>query len=268
MKLLAVFTLYLAVASAGPVSLADDRASNEIGEFDSLANRQGYHKPDELDTFVDEQDYDEVDGYDEFNGYNEVDEADTFADDEIYEEFDEFDGFADHQDYNETREFDDSVADHRSSNEVRQIAVSQKPLEYFNFQKAQEAANYNSTTLRTGKYYLFMFCRRRFHEATPEELAEAAGNANESREWVRNQTRRANSPFGCGHVGLVVGKVTKVPSQDVDPGCLGCSTKYEKHFEAKLYEVILDVQKEGAKKGHWKQWIRPWSALDPGPREV
>lgn len=106
MKLLAVFTLYLAVASANPVSLADNRASNEVGEFDSLAqHHQGYNETGDPDTLVDDQDY------------GEVDEVDDFADYEDYEEAGEFESLAHHQGYGDASEADD-FADEQAYDEA------------------------------------------------------------------------------------------------------------------------------------------------------
>lgn len=100
-----------------------------------------------------------------------------------------------------------------------------------NFVKAQQAASINGTTLRHDKHYVFMFCKKRGPEPREEET--------ESSLWVKEETIRPNSPFGCGHVGLVVGKVEKVGKQN--PGCFGC-LDHEMQFQANFYDVMLDTK--------------------------
>lgn len=268
MKLLAIFTLYCTVVLANPVlvSFGNDQ-DYEASKLDSLSHHQGHDEARGVDILTDDQGYDDADDTRELEIFDELDifdddhtedgdgdddldffdDFDIFDDDQDDDEGDELDIFDDLvQSYNQTGPFDD-LDDYHGSNEVRDLAVRANDK---NLEAAQRAAG--SVKLRSGKSYYFLTCNKLTRRPTALDFKGQGGDA---RQWVAQSTVWEDSPYGCAHVGLVIGRVKRVGG--TKPGCLTC-TSPDKTFEAKFFDVVI----RDPRTRMWEQREIDWQPKD------
>lgn len=128
-----------------------------------------------------------------------------------------------------------SLADHQGPNEVQELDVRKtvKKNEVQLFEKLQRAAG--NTKLQAEKSYYFMSC-------IPFKTKADAQNPTlgEAEKWVRDKTRLPKSPYGCSHVGLIVGTVKTLEDAPESSGCLTCTRPSNKEFVGKYHHALID----------------------------
>lgn len=106
------------------------------------------------------------------------------------------------------------------------------------FKAAKQAAGRRS--LEVGKHYYFMNCYKAAADYVPNTDA-GKWAAGEYKKLIQQEKKK--NIYGCTHVGLVLGRVSKVAKDS--SGCIGCGTV--RTFDGTFRDVILkDFGNSGA----------------------